>query len=471
MPNKSTIILTVILCLSVAFDSFGNTDTLNVQADSTEQGFYIPEHEYDFIVDDFTYDQVQDRLSCLQQSVPFNYNNRVHAFVNYFVVKNRDYTRLMLQRENVYFPIFEKYLKKYNLPDELKYLSIIESGLNPKAISRARAVGLWQFMSATGRHFKLHQDWYIDERMDPEKSTEAACRYMSQLYNMFGDWELVLAAYNSGPGNVRKAIRRSGYKKTFWEIYKYLPRETRSYVPQYVAIVYAMNYAEEHNIFIDDLDYPIESDTVLVNQYVHLETLSNLMNVCNDDLEKLNPGIKRKAVPSGVKKYPVNLPVDKVAYFRDNRTFLLDSAGKVGKEKLEKLAKNSPGNTYGKNRIVYRVRSGDVLGKIAMRYNVRVSDLKRWNNLRGNLIRVGQKLDIWLNPKAYKPSNRNNSTVAKATVPIPKDLPASSIYTVQAGDTLWDISRMFKGLTIEKIKELNNLTSDNLKVGQVLKVK
>ena len=151
---------------------------------------------------------------------------------------------MVLRRKDLYFPLFEKYLAKYNLPDELKYLSIIESGLNPRATSRARAVGLWQFMSGTGRYFNLHSDWYMDDRMDPEKSTEAACRYLIQLHTIFKNWELALAAYNSGPGTVRKAIRRSGYKKTFWEIYNYLPRETRAYLPQYVAMIYAVNHAE-----------------------------------------------------------------------------------------------------------------------------------------------------------------------------------------------------------------------------------
>jgi len=174
---------------------------------------------------------IADRLNCLEQTISLGYNNKVHAFIEYFTVRDRDYTRSMLRRKDLYFPLFEKKLKEYKLPDELKYLSIIESALNPRAVSAARAVGLWQFMSGTSRYLGLHDNWSIDERMDPEKATDAACRYLSQLYSIFHDWHLALAAYNSGPGTVRWAIRRSGYKKTFWEIYNFLPRETRSYVP------------------------------------------------------------------------------------------------------------------------------------------------------------------------------------------------------------------------------------------------
>ena len=200
-------------------------------------------------VPDVSYDLVKDRLSCMESTVPLNFNNRVFGFVNYFAVKDREYSEMVMSRAPVYFPLFEKYLKKYDLPEEIKYLAIVESGLNPQAISRAGAVGLWQFMPSTGRYFGLHQDWYVDQRMDPERSTEAACKYLRQLYGIFKDWELALAAYNCGPGNVRKAIRRSGYKKTFWEVYRYLPRETRSYLPQFVAILYLLNHSEEHNLF------------------------------------------------------------------------------------------------------------------------------------------------------------------------------------------------------------------------------
>src|SRR5687768_7021643 len=250
----------------------------------------------------------RDRLACIEKSMPLVYNDKIHAFINYFTVKDREYTRMMMRRKNLYFPIFEKYLAKYNLPDELKYLSIIESGLNPRAVSRVRAVGLWQFMSATGKYYGLDNDWYIDERMDPALATDAACRYLRDLYRMFNDWELALAAYNTGPGNVKRAIRRSGYKKTFWDIYSFLPRETRSYVPQFVAIIYTMNHLDEHNFINEGEEMLVRADTVHVKKFLNFETLASLTGSCVDDLQKLNPSIQRNAIPETGKKYVMYIP-------------------------------------------------------------------------------------------------------------------------------------------------------------------
>lgn len=444
------------------------SDSLNFTSgnnnDSIQANFIATEYTYEY-VPDVTFDLVQDRLSCLDFEIHLELNPKVKSFIDYFAIRDREYTKLMIRRMNVYFPIFEKYLKKYNLPEELKYLSIVESGLNPRAVSRVGATGLWQFMPATGRYFKLHQDWYIDERMDPEKATEAACLYLKQLYNMFDDWEMALASYNAGPGNVRKAIRRSGYKKTFWEVYDYLPRETRSYVPQFVAIAYVMNYAQEHNFFVEDqLEYTMASDTLLVSQYLDLKTLANQMNVCVEDLENLNPEVKRGALPENVTNYPLRIPLDKNDFINENRVALLDSASKTGKEQLEYLARNTVGSTYGREKVVYKIRSGDVLGKIAGRYNVRISDLRKWNNINGNLIRAGQHLAVWV--KSGHSTSINNSLANSSNIPMP--VTDSKMYLVQPGDTLWDISKKYEGLTIAKIKELNNLTGNKIKPGQKL---
>ena len=359
--------------------------------------FAIPTR-YEYVPAEETPELVADRLACLQGTIPLTYNNNVHGFVNFFTIRNREYTRLMLRRKDLYFPIFEKYLRQYNLPDELKYLSIIESGLNPRAVSRASAVGLWQFMSFTGRYFGLHNDWYFDDRMDPEKSTEAACKYIRQLYTMFGNWELALAAYNSGPGTVKRAIRRSGYKKTFWEVYKHLPKETRSYVPQYVAIIYAMNYAEEHNMIEPALEQFIPHDTITINTYLDLETFSRLTGTCTEDLHLLNPSLRRNAIPENGKAHLLKLPLAAKATLLKNRSMILDSASKTGRKEVELLAKNSAGSMYGRELVVYRVRYGDVLGLIAQRYRVRLDDLRRWNSLKGSVIRTGQRLNVWVLP-------------------------------------------------------------------------
>jgi membrane-bound lytic murein transglycosylase D len=434
--------------------------------DTTTYVYYSLPSDVEYVPGDDDPDLLRERLSRLQKDITLTYNDRVHSFINYFTIRDREYTRMVMQRQQMFFPLFEKYLAQYGLPDELKYLSIIESGLNPKAISRARAVGLWQFMSATGRYYGLHNDWYIDDRMDPERSTEAACRYLKDLYNMFHNWELALAAYNTGPGNVKKAIRRSGYKKTFWEIYPYLPRETRSYVPQFIAIIYTMNYLPEHNFTEAEPEQLVRHDTLHVKRYLHFETFARLTDICLEDLQRLNPSIQRNAIPDLTRAYVLRIPAHTKATLELNRFAILDSASKVGRKELELLARNSEGSTYGRDRIVYRVKSGDVLGSIAMRHHVRVNDIKKWNNLRSNMIRTGQRLTIWIKqPTGAQAVAARNEVKPAATV---QPIPASKTYVVQPGDTLWDISRKFDGLTIEKIKQFNNLSSSRIQPGQTL---
>lgn len=443
----------LITCIAANFSIYAQSEEL--------EDFYL----------DTSYDLIEDRLGCIEHTIPLNFNERVKAFVDYFTIRNRPYTKGIIEKRNLFFPIFEELLAEYDLPDELKYLSIIESGLNPNAISRVGAGGLWQFMPATGKMYRLKQSWYIDERMDPYKSTEAACKYLKQLYNMFGDWELALAAYNTGPGNVRRAIRRSGYKRSFWEVYRYLPRETRSYVPQFVAMIYTLNYADEHNLISDELniEYPIDVDTITVSNYFHMSTFVNQLNLCEEDLIKINPQIIRGAIPDGVKNYPLNIPSDLANDIKLNRNFLLDTASKVGKKELEYLARNTPGSTYGRTKQIYRVRSGDVLGVIAQRYHVRVSDIRKWNRLKGNMIRVGQRLNIWTLPY-YNAKTKSQYTVKNLPVQVPSPTGSSEYYMVRSGDSLWSISRKFENLSIDKLKSLNNLTSSSIKPGQKLRI-
>ena len=416
-------------------------------------------YSYDY-VPDASYELIEDRLSCIDSEMSLTFNERVQSFVDYFAVRNRDYTRKVISRKNLYFPIFEKYLKQYDIPDELKYLSIVESGLRPEARSRVGAEGLWQFMPSTGRMYGLNQSWYVDERRDPEKATEAACKYLKQLYNMFDDWELALAAYNTGPGNVRKAIRRSGYKKSFWDIYNYLPRETRSYVPQFVAVLYTLEYAPEHNLFADSPAHAWETDTVLISQFVSLKELANQLNLCEDELTLLNPELKRLAVSDETKAYPLIIPADKSDFLAANRSAILDSSGTttIQKEFLAQVQKTS-GSTYGRNKTTYRVRNGDVLGVIAQRHRVGVSDLRRWNNIRGSRIYVGQKLTIWTKGSAPQLASATNTSRA---------VPASKTHLVRPGDSLWEISRRYEGASVAKIKQWNNLRSNSIKPGQKL---
>jgi membrane-bound lytic murein transglycosylase D len=440
---------------------FADADQTKESADSVYQSPYEYEH-----IPDATYDQMQARLKTIETEIPLEFNTRVKSFVDYFTVRDREYTKMVLGRSTYYFPIFEEILARYDMPDELKYLSVVESGLNARAQSWAAAVGLWQFIYFTGRSYGLHVDWYIDDRMDPIKSTEAAAKYIKSLYNMFGDWELALAAYNCGPGNVRKAIRRSGYKKKFWDIYPYLPRETRSYLPQFVAIAYAFNFAEEHNLILEESEYLyyMKTDTIMVKKFTNLNTIAQMLDVCESDLDKLNPAIKRGAVPQSGKYFAIRIPDDKMACLNENRDEILDSAGRTGKKEIEYLARNTVGSTYGRDKIVHRVRSGDVLGKIAGQYRVKVSDIRKWNSLRSNTIRIGQKLDIWLLPGAYT----EGAPKPKPTIKQEVVINGTKYHVVQPGDTLWEISKTYSNVSIEQIKKMNNLKSNNIKPGQKL---
>jgi membrane-bound lytic murein transglycosylase D len=433
----------------------------------------------------FKYPQelIADQISCLQNEVPLSYNNTVQSFINYFTIRKRSYIRTMLSRKHIYFPLYESTLKKNNLPDELKYLSIVESGLNPRAVSRARAVGLWQFMSPTGREFGLQQDAYIDERMDPVKSTQAGCRYLQYLYNMFGDWELALAAYNCGPGNVRRAIRRSGNKTTFWDIYSYLPRETRSYVPMFVAVTYVMNHHKDYNIRPDSLQRFIAYDTIHVNQHLDLELFAKHLNVPLDDFKLLNPQLKRNVVPAHFKNYPLRVPQDALTLLADNRQAILDSAARTSPATAELLAaaettpqRHASVSSGGRTKVTHRVTRGDALGKIADYYNVAVADIRKWNKLRGSSIRAGQRLAIWVQEhtvssreehekpapaKAKAAPSQTSSSLAKAST-------KGKVYRVQPGDTLWSISKGHGGISVERIKKMNKLRSNELKPGQRL---
>jgi membrane-bound lytic murein transglycosylase D len=411
------------------------------------------------------------RLKVLQNEVKLTYNKKIKSFIDYFLVRNQRYTVMVERRKGVYFPLFEEILKQQKMPDEIKYLAIVESGLNPRAISPAGAAGLWQFMTFTGKQFGLKQDEFIDERLDPAKSTVAACKYLRELYNTFHDWELALASYNCGPGNVRRAIRRSGYKDSFWEIYNFLPQETRSYVPQFVALTYVMNHMKDHQIIADSLEYAVVTDTITVHQYLDLTTLAEELNLCSDELRKLNPALKR-GVLSGAYPYQIKIPIQKMVDFYLNKTYILDACAKpVDRVDVKPPAyvgrtttTSSTSSISGQVKTYYTVKSGDVLGSIATRNGVTVTDLKKWNGLSSNTIQVGQRLII------YKTGTGTTTTVAHTTSTTSSTGTTATYYTVKSGDSLWSISQK-TGVTVDKLKKLNGLTSGNIKPGQILKLK
>jgi membrane-bound lytic murein transglycosylase D len=429
---------------------------------------------------------IQDRLSCIESDIPLVFNKFVRNHIDYFTVRNRKYTRTMISRENVYFPIYEKYLKKYNMPQDIKYLSIVESGLNPKAASWAGAVGPWQFIKTTGREYGLKQDDHIDERMDVEKSTDAAMRFLSRLYRTYGDWELAMAAYNCGPGNVNKAIKRAGGgKKTFWEIFPYLPKETRSYVPSMTAVIYAMKFAPEHNIFSDSILYAQDYAYLEVNQALDLEKLAAELHVETPVLLALNPEIKKTILPENLRNYKLRVPVQTKQLLAAEQSCILLAAAPtppparqaIPAEAPVLLAEASPVAKDSLTQQSYVVQRGDNLFAIARKHGVTVDELREWNKLDGHNIRVQDKLVVWqpvqhhstpalavaTTAKANSPAKTTSKTPVKA-----KTQQDQQIYHVQPGDTLWSISQRHDGLTVEQIKKLNKLKNSALKPGQQL---
>ncbi len=456
---------------------------------------------------------LQQRLARLQKTIPLNYNKTVHGFIDYFTFRKPSYTRMVMERIPMFFPLYEKYLEKYEIPDELKYLSIVESALNPKAISVASAGGLWQFMPVTGREYGLYQDEYVDERFDPVKSTDAACRYLKRLHKIFGDWHLALAAYNSGPGTVKRAMRRSG-GDSFWTVYNYLPQETRAYVPQFIALTYMMHYANDHGIFAENPQYPIPFDTLHVNSYFNLPKFSKFTGIALEDLQKMNPALTTTVLPAHTRNYVLRVPAERFEYFESNRKVILDSVTSLpvmAANMLLASAEDYRSDTSYKKRdwfpftdaneqqssqpvvaanplveegetieevvqrkpkkVTHTVRRGEWLGKIADKYGVAVYDLKKWNRLKGEKVAAGQKLLILKEPAVVERERVDKKPVVKAE-PIAARKESKTYkpkyHIVQEGDTLWNISKRYGGISVDELKKLNNITDNTLKAGQKL---
>ncbi len=437
-------------------------------------------------------DLLIDRLSCIQNEIPLTFHPQVRAFVDYFTGPKRDFTLRALSKKDLYFPMYERIFEEYGIPAEMKYLSIIESALDPFALSPAKALGLWQFIPLTGKIYGLRQNNYIDERSDPEKSTRAAARYLKQLYHFFDkDWELAISAYNCGPGNVKKAMRKAGSTE-FWEIYDYLPKETRSYLPSFVAMMYVISYADEHNLVNENTQYPIDSEEVYINQFVDLRKFAKALNVCFSDLKELNPELKVDIVPATAYNYPLRIPIARYDYFLANREAILDSASNRRPTNFTNIQKQIPG--------IHVVQKGESLASIARKYNVSPENVRDWNMMLTDKLHAGQKVIVSASkaPKrlplkggvASKPnpsaSQQAETIVLQTTIetieaseevkpqpdaalPSPKVAKREIIHTVKNGESLSRIAERYS-LTVSQLRTHNSLKSDRINVGQNLKI-
>ena len=407
---------------------------------------------------------LKERLAKINETTPFHlaYNPALEKIIKSYLKNRRKYYPNFMARAAYYFPMIEKYLDQYDIPLEMKYLALVESALKPKAKSRVGATGLWQFMYPTGKQYKLKVSSYVDERQDPLKATIAACNYLNDLYKIFGDWDLALAAYNSGPGNVSKAIRRSGGYKNYWNIRPYLPRETAGYVPAFYATMYLFTYAQEHQLTGSaPAIHFFETDTIHIKKTVSFDQITEQTGIETAMLQFLNPEYKLDIIPfiKG-KEYTLRIPKKQADVFLKNETklyALVDAdAAKREKPLLQYFEMDK--------RIRYRVKNGDYLGKIAYKYGVRVSDIKRWNGLKNTNLKIGQRLSIYPKrlrvPKPSKTSAINNTT---------KETP--TIYIVKKGDSLWTIAKKFKKVSVNQIKEWNNIWSGKtIQPGKKLKI-
>ena len=330
------------------------------------------------------------RLAKMNSYITLPFNETVKSYMILYAEKMPAKMRTILGLSNYYFPIFEEVFARYNLPLELKYMAVVESALNPTAYSRAGARGPWQFIYSTARNYGLKINSFVDERMDVEKATDAAARYLSDAYRIFGDWALAISSYNCGAGNVNKAIKRSGGKKDFWSIYPYLPRETRGYMPAFVGAMYAMTYYREYALVPDECSLPVACDTFYVHKNLHFSQINEVVGVPMQTLKDLNPEYMNSIVPGNEGECILRLPYSYSGEFIEHQdTLYTHRSSELLSDKVMKEVKDGTSN-----RIVYRVKNGDYLGKIAKNYRVSVNQIKKWNGLRSDNLRIGQILYI-----------------------------------------------------------------------------
>lgn len=456
--------------------------TLHAQPNTVDNPFVLSESDSLSIYADRPDSFYIERIKKIPSVVGLTYNNIVKKYIEVYTIKKRDKLEEILGLKDYYFPIFEDILDRYDMPLELKYLAVIESALNPRAVSRCGATGLWQFMYGTGRLYKLNINSFVDERRDAAIETDAAARYLRDMYSIYNDWTLVIAAYNCGPGNVNRAIRRSGGKTNYWEIYPYLPRETRGYVPAYIAATYAINFYKDHNLTPKKMDILPYSDTVMIHENIHFEQIADVLKLPVDILRDLNPQYRRDIVPGKFMTCPLRLPSvlatrfvdmqDSIVRYKNNQYFANDF--KVITPMGYRGSSYLPVPSGNLKKISHKVKNGESLNTIAEHYHVRVADLRYWNDINGNKIRAGRNIAVYL-PKKNAAKFETAPATATATTGKAKTQSESGdfiYYEVKNGDTLWKIASQYQGVTGEDLLKWNNLAEGSkIHPGEKIRIK
>lgn len=442
-------------------DSLLNIWYVHKQIENTKDFF-----DYDMDAEVFTSNVpdsvLKERLEKMNSFISLPFNETVKNYMVLYSEKMPTKMGHILGLCTYYMPIFEEIFNKYDLPEELKVLPIIESAMNPVAVSRAGAKGMWQFMHNTGKNYGLKIDSFVDERLDIEKAADAAARYLRDSYKIFGDWCLAISSYNCGPGNVNKAIKRAGGKKDFWSIYEYLPRETRGYMPAFVGALYAINYYKEYGIVPEAVQMPAHTDTFEIHKNLHFRQISDVIGIPMEELKNLNPQYTHDIIPASDDPYVLTLPYTYTNAFMDNQDSIY--AYKVDELIADKVVENKStsgktSSTSSQERISYKVKKGDYLGRIASRYGVTVRQLQQWNGLKGTNVRIGQVLYIYKNgagPSKSTSSSSNSST-------------GYTTYTVRSGDNLTKIAAKYPGVTANDIMKINSISA-NIRPGMKLKI-
>ncbi len=427
-----------------------------------EENVYFPDSVY------------ASRLASLPRIIPMPYNNVVRDCIDLYTERRRNLVRYMLGMADYYFPIIEEVLDKHGLPIELKYLAVVESALNPVALSRVGACGLWQFMLPTGKQYGLTINSLVDDRREPVKATEAACAYFKDMYAIYKDWSLVMASYNCGPGNVNKAIKRSGGKTNFWDIFPYLPKETRSYVPLFIAANYVMNYYCDHNLCPLETNLPLATDTIHVNKMLHLQQVSEVLQVDLEQLRALNPQYKRDIVPGNTGDAVLKLPASDTYAFVDKE----DSIYQYRVEEFlpSYLVTISGGSTSGvatREQVTHIVLKNENIYTIANRYGVTPQEIKKWNRLSSNRLARGKRLKLYVdNGGVYLSAKNAQKEKAASASPAQKAEKKDGYiaHKVRSGESLYSIASKYPGVSAQTLKQANNLSDSKIIPGQVLKI-